>query len=193
MAVTMPAGVTVKAVFTADDMERIQAATGKDLELVRGELYEVTPPTGIHGKIQGRMFRYLDEWAEASDAGDVFVESGFKLESDPDTVLGPDVSFVKKGRITEEQMDRGSFPLGPDVAVEVRSPNDTWKHLEEKASYYFGAGTKLVMLVEPRRFVELLRPSGERNRLGLDNMIQADDVLPGFRCKVRDLFPKGRS
>jgi len=183
-------GTTTKAIFTAEDLGAIQAATGRDFELVRGELYEVTPPTGIHGYVQTRMASHLMQWADEHDAGDVFTESGFKLQSDPDTVLGPDVSFVAKGRITDEQMDRGSFPLGPDVAVEIRSPNDTWAHLERKAQDYFGAGTKLVILIEPRRFIEVLRPTGKRRRLGLDDVIEANDMLPGFRCRVRNLFPK---
>ncbi|MFI5267292.1 MAG: Uma2 family endonuclease [Chloroflexota bacterium] len=173
-----------------DDLEHIQTATGKDYELVRGELFEVAPPSIRHGETQLQTGRKVAAWAEEHQAGRVLVESGFRLEHDPDTVRGPDVSFVAKGRLTPEQTRRGFPSVAPDLAVEIRSPNDTWDHLDRKAQEYFGAGTKLVIFIEPDTFVELLRPNGERNRLGLDDVIEADDVLPGFRCRVRDLFPK---
>ena len=190
MAVRMAPGATSKAVFTAEDLEHIQAATGKDYELVRGELFDVAPPTGMHGRIQLRTGRKLDDWAEETDAGIVFVESGYWLERDPDTVRGPDVSFVAKGRVVPEELRRGFMNLAPDFVVEIRSPNDTWLYLERKAEEYLAAGTRLVLLLGPGQSAELIRPTGDRNRLGLDDVIQADDVLPGFRCRVRDLFPK---
>jgi len=186
----MAPGATAKAVFTAENLEQIQGMTGKDYELVRGELFEVAPPTGTHGRIQLRTGRKLDDWAEETDAGIVFVESGYRLERDPDTVRGPDVSFVAKGRVDPEELRRGFMNLAPDFVVEIRSPNDTWPYLERKAEEYLAAGTKLVLLLEPAQFAELVRPNGERRRLGLDDVIEADDVLPGFRCRVRDLFPK---
>jgi Uma2 family endonuclease len=190
MAVRMAPGQVRKAVFTGDDLFDIQAATGKNYELVRGELFEVAPPTIRHGEIQMRFGRKLDEWSENSNAGRVFVESGFRLERNPDTVRGPDISFVARGRLTREQTRRGYPDIAPNVAVEIRSPNDSWAYLGQKAKEYFAAGTRLVIFVEPDQFVELLRPNGERNRLGLDDVIEADDVLPGFRCRVRDLFPE---
>jgi Uma2 family endonuclease len=190
MAVELAPGAVRKAVFTEDDLYAIQGATGKDYELVRGELYEVAPPTGMHGLIQGRLGSQLIIWSDDTDAGYVFIESGYKLESDPDTVRGPDVSFVAKGRIPEEDMMRGAMNAAPDFAAEIRSPNDTWRHLEEKAHDYFAAGTKLVLFIEMRKFGELIRPNGERKRLEPDDYIEADDVLPGFRCRLRDLFPK---
>src|SRR4051794_2232498 len=123
MAVEIAPAVS-KALFTADDMYAIQGINHKDYELVRGELFELAPPTGLHGRIQGLVFMELELWTRATDSGYVFIESGFRLAEDPDTVRGPDVSFVAKGRVSKEDMRRGAMNAAPDFAVEIRSPND---------------------------------------------------------------------
>lgn len=119
----------------------------------------------------------------------VAVEGGFTLERDPDTVRGPDVSFVQRGRLRPEQSRRGFPDLGPDLAVEIRSPDQTWKELEDRARDYFTAGARMVWFVEMDAFLEILRPNGERRRLGLADTVEVD-VLPGFRCNVSDFFPE---
>jgi Uma2 family endonuclease len=181
--------MAIKALFTAEDLERIQAATGKEYELVRGELYEVLPPTLRHGRIVGRIFRLIDTWNDTSRAGETFVESGFTLERAPDTVRGPDVSFVGRDRVSRQQARRGFPDLAPDLAVEVRSPSQTWPELRGKAQEYLRAGSRLVILVEADEFAEVLRPGQEPDRLGLEDEFRAEDVLPGFSCRVRDFFP----
>ena len=50
---------------------------------------------------------------------------GFHLRSDPDTVRGPDVSFVTQERVDDIGMPRGYWPGPPDLAIEVVSPATT--------------------------------------------------------------------
>jgi len=190
MAVKMPAGSTKKALFRSEDLERLQTAFGKKFELVRGELYEVMPTSQRHGTIVIRTGRKLDEWAERTGAGQISGDSGYILERDPDTVRGPDIAFVRKGRLKARQSRRGFPELAPDLAIEIRSPNETWVELAEKAREYFAAGCRMGWFVEIDAFLELVWPNGERKRLGLDEPVEVDDVLPGFRCKVRDFFPE---
>jgi Uma2 family endonuclease len=181
--------MAIKALFTAEDLERIQEATGKDYELVRGELYEVMPPTARHGRIQVRIGRLLDTWNDEAHAGQVFVESGFTLARGPDTVRGPDVSFVARGRISREQARRGFPDLAPDLVVEVCSPSQSWADLRDKAREYLRAGSRLVLLVEADEFAEPWRAGQEPRRLELEDEFRAEDVLRGFVCRVRDFFP----
>jgi len=115
-------------------------------------------------------------------------EAGYTLERGPDTVRGPDISFVSKARLRPED-DRGFPDMAPDLAVEITSPNETWRHLEGKARDYFAAGCKMVWFIEIDSFLDVPRPNGERRRLELDYGVEVDDVLPGFRCRVRDFFP----
>jgi Uma2 family endonuclease len=99
------------------------------------------------------------------------------------------VSFVRKGRLTREQTIRGFPEIGPDAAFEIRSVNDTWPELVRKAQEYLAAGTQLVVLLEADEFAEVYKPGQEPQRLSLDDVLDGGDVLRGFSCRVRDLFP----
>lgn len=191
MALKILPGATLKARFTSEELEAIQAATGKSYELVRGELYEVMPTSRRHGEAVLQIGRLLLNWNDQSDAGKVMGDSGYILERGPDTVRGPDISFVTKERLKPED-ERGFPDMAPDLAVEVRSPNETWPELEQKAREYFAAGCRMVWFIEIDSFLEVLRPNGERRRLGLQDTVELEDVLPGFRCRVRDFFPGAR-
>ena len=188
MTVKMMPGAVKKARFTSEELEAIQAATGKSFELVRGELYEVMPTNRRHGRVAAQTGRLLLNWEDQTGAGEVMTEAGYTLERGPDTVRGPDISFVRKDRLRAED-ERGFPDMSPDLAIEVRSPNETWRELEAKAREYFAAGCRMVWLLEIDRFLDILWPTGERRRLELDDTVEVDDVLPGFRCKVRDFFP----
>ncbi|MHB8618353.1 MAG: Uma2 family endonuclease [Chloroflexota bacterium] len=178
-----------KALFTGEDLERIQALTGKNYELIRGELFEASPVTFRHGQVAAQIGRLLLNWNDGARFGQVSIEAGYRIGRDPDTVRGPDVSFVPHGRLSPEQRRRGFPDATPDLAVEVRSPNDTWKELTDKADQFLEAGTPLVWIVEPDESVEVRRAGLEPVTLGPEDALSAEDVLPGFRCRVRDLFP----
>jgi Uma2 family endonuclease len=181
--------MATKALFRAEDLEGIQSLTGRRYELVRGELYEMVT-TLRHGAVMGEIFGLVSAWNQQHCAGLVTADGGFRLEHNPDTVRGPDVSFVRKGRLTPEQTRRGFPDIAPDVAFEVRSVNDTWHDLVKKAQEYLAAGTKMVVLVEADQFAEVYERGHDPERLGRDDMLDGGDVLPGFRCRVRDFFPE---
>jgi Uma2 family endonuclease len=181
--------MATRALFRAEDLDGIQSLTGRKYELVRGELFEVVTAFR-HGRITGRIFRLVDEWNDRAKVGEAATDAGFHLERNPDTVRGPDVSFVRRGRLTKEQTRRGYPDIAPDVAFEVRSPNDTWADLVRKADEYLAKGTQLVVLVEPDEFAEVRRAGAEPRKLSLDDVLDGGDALPGFSCRVKDLFPE---
>jgi Uma2 family endonuclease len=183
--------MATKALFRAEDILGIQSLTGRRYELVRGQLIEMV--TSIrHGSVTGRIFRVVDVWNDDAEAGIVMTDAGFHLERNPDTVRGPDVSFVRKGRLTQQQTLRGFAEIAPDAAFEVRSVNDTWAELVRKAEEYMAKGCPFVVLVEADKFAEVYRPGQPPARLGLDDVLDGGDELPGFSCRVRDLFPEQR-
>jgi hypothetical protein len=92
-------------------------------ELVRGELREMAPPGAEHGVVVARLAWRLVQYVQDKDLGVVLVgDVGFQLASDPDTVRGPDLAFVRKDRIPPGGIPRGYWPGAPDLAVEVISP-----------------------------------------------------------------------
>jgi len=181
--------VATRALFRAEDIERLQSMTGRKYELVRGELFEVV--TGYrHGRIQAQLIFLLQDWSYQTRLGVIVSEMGYTLERDPDTVRGPDVSFIPKERIPPGGWKRGFPELAPYVAFEVRSPNDTWRELLNKAKEYLDHGCQMVVLVEADEFIEIHRPGREPRRLGLDEVFDGEEVLPGFSCRVGDFFPE---
>jgi Uma2 family endonuclease len=95
-------------------------------ELVRRELRAMTPAGHPHGRVAMRFGWLLAQHVEENGLGAVYAaETGFVLESNPDTVRAPDVAFVRRGRVEEVGETAEFFPGPPDLAVEVVSPGDT--------------------------------------------------------------------
>ena len=159
-------------------------------ELVKGELITMPPAGGEHGAIGIRAVVRIGVIVEANDLGVVFnADTGFIISTDPDTVRAPDVSFVRKERISADGIPRGFFPGAPDLAVEVISPSDSYTEVAEKVAQLLDAGTLLVVLIDPRtRTITLRHQSGETTTLGEADTLTLGDVLPGFECAVGDLF-----
>jgi Uma2 family endonuclease len=77
----------------------------------------------------------------------------------------------------------------PDLCVEVVSPSNSMKQLKAKAKEYLFAGVRLVWIVDPEdRTVTIIVDPLESRTLEADATLDGGDVLPGFSCKVSDLF-----
>lgn len=159
-------------------------------ELVRGEFREMAPPGAEHGAVVARLAWRLVQYVEDKDLGVVLVgDVGFQLASDPDTVRGPDLAFVRKDRIPADGIPRGYWPGAPDLAVEVVSPSDRYEDVEERVADYLSAGTRVVWVVSPaRRTVTVHRPGTPPALLSASDVLEAEDLLPGFCVRVSELF-----
>ncbi len=127
--------------------------------------------------------------------GHVFgADAGYQCFSDdPGKVRKPDVSFIRLGRLANEEIPEGHCQIHPDLAVEVVSPNDTAYELEDKVAEYLKAGIPLVWVVNPpTKTVRIHRPrtakQGPVSELTDADMITGEDVLPGFSCAVKEFF-----
>lgn len=80
--------------------------------------------------------------------------------------------------------------MAPDLAVEVLSPGDLAHEIVAKVEEYLAAGVQLVWIVDPEaRVVDIYRPDNSNRRLRENDSLDGDTVLPGFRCRVMDMFP----
>jgi Uma2 family endonuclease len=101
----------------------------------------------------------------------------------------PDVSCIRSDRFTGEDLEDGFVSIVPDLVVEVISPGDRVYDLEEKLADYRSAGIPLVWVVyPPGRKVQVIYRGITRAQLGPGDELTGEDVLPGFRCRVADLF-----
>ncbi len=173
---------------TADELSHYPDS--RRYELVAGALRVCEPPGGLHGQVAARLCYRLTGFVDAEQLGLVLVESGFILHRGPDTVRGPDLSFVAAARLPAGRVPAGFVPLAPDLAVEIRSPDDRAAAVAEKVKHYLDAGTRLVWVVDPAgREVTIHRADGSTTRLSPLDWLDGEAVLPGFRCRIGDVLP----
>ena len=166
-------------------------ADGK-FELIEGEIITMDPVGFVHGHRATRIERLLDEYAERTGTGMVTTETGYYRAGDGETLLAPDVAFTRMENLPSPDSEE-FVPVMPDLAVEIKSPNDTFAHMRRKAELYLRRGTQIVWLVYPeRRGVEVctLQETGEiaREFITEDGSLSGGDALPGFVLELRRLF-----
>ena len=160
-------------------------------ELVRGRLFEMEPAGALHGAVAAAICELLRTHVRARGLGTVFgAETGYVLEKDPDTVRAPDASFVTRERIEAlGGIPSEYFPGPPDLAFEVTSPRDRRGEAQSKIRSWLEAGTRAVVVVDPRkRIATIHRTPGVSQGYTAGEVLDLDDVLPGFAPTVDDLL-----
>jgi Uma2 family endonuclease len=159
-------------------------------ELVEGELIRRPPTGGERGNVAMNIGFLLKGYVKAHGLGVISAaETGFILQRNPDTVRAPDASFVAQARVPAEEIPRTYWPFAPDLAVEVVSPDDRFDEVQEKVVEYFTAGARLVWIVLPKtRTMLVYRSVHEVRSLGVSDELGGEDVIPGFTCRVAELF-----
>lgn len=178
--------------YTADDL--LTLPDGDRYELVDGRLTE--KHMGAESSyVGGRLGRLLANHCESPFSGWVLpADASYQFLPDrPNLVRKPDVSFIRLGRLSNEELPAGHIRLAPDLAVEVVSPNDLYCEVEEKVREYRQAGVRLVwIVVPPSRSVLIRRLDGTVTEVREGDELSGEDVVPGFRCRVTDIFhPSG--
>jgi Uma2 family endonuclease len=181
--------ISPQPVITADDL--LTRPDGDHYELVDGNLVEMHMGTQA-SYIGLRLSRLLASFCENPFIGWVLpADASFQmiLPQRPNLVRKPDVSFVRAGRFPNETLPEGHSRLAPDLAVEVVSPNDTYYEVAVKLAEYRAAGVRLIwVVIPPTRTVQIRRLDGTLAEVGEEGELTGEDVVPGFRCSVRELF-----
>ncbi|NQT12175.1 MAG: Uma2 family endonuclease [Planctomycetes bacterium] len=174
---------------TADQLLRMPD-DGNRYELVAGELRKMVPAGWRHGAAGGNLHSLLGHHVMQCDLGQVFfAETGFLLARDPDTVRAPDIAFIRKQRIEVETPEQAFWPGAPDLAVEVVSPGDTTGEVDEKVMAWLDAGATAVWVVNPKwRSVTVYRSATNIKTLTEKDDLEGEEVVPGFCCRVAELF-----
>jgi Uma2 family endonuclease len=189
---------TTTRLITADELlvmpHRDESGNDCRLELIRGELKVMSLGKPLHGIICARIGSALFRFVEANDLGMAFAaETGFVVERDPDSVLGADASFVSHERLATVESFEKYFPFAPDLAVEVLSPGNTRREMEEKIAMYFAAGSRAVWVFDPKKRTAAVYTSPTDVRaLNEQETLDGGEVLPGFRLELSKLFTVGK-
>jgi Uma2 family endonuclease len=164
---------------------------GNQYELVDGELKEQHVSL-LSSWVGGELYFRVRDFCRAHDTGEAWpADVGCQCFPDmPLTVRRPDAMFICRERVPADWIEAGYLRIAPDLVAEVISPNDLAADLETKVAEYLSAGIQLVWIVDPEhRTVRIHRADGTVGWLREDNTLNGENVLPGFSCPVRDLFP----
>jgi len=180
--------------YTLADLHEIEQRpenANKTFELINGEVREVNPPKPNHAYTADRFYIAFNAYAEQTESGIAFSDSvGYELPNGDSLI--PDASFVAKSQIWFPLPDY--FDFAPLVAVEVASPSNSERDLLDKAESFLDCGTKLVLIAYPmKRIVDACHMTEDGSlmihKVDINGTLDGEDVLPGFKLAVKDVFP----
>ncbi len=177
---------TTTHLMTAEELANLPDDSNH-YELIKGELLTMPPPGDTNGAVTINLSILLGVYVKENNLGVLrAAETGFKLETNPDTVLAPDVAFFAGNRARTPVP--GYREGAPDLVVEVMSQWDSNPGVQRKAALWLELGAKSVWIVSPKkRTVEVVRADGLR-KLFHDTDELLDDTVAGFRVKVSEIF-----
>ena len=175
--------------LTANDLLRLYSE-GVRGELIRGVLCETMPTGQEHGEIVVNLAVMLGAFVKPRKLGRLTAsDSGVWLERDPDTVREPDIAYFSAEKIPPGVRVTGYAEAVPDLVVEVASPSDSLREVNDKALMWLGYGVGMVWVVNPHtRAVDVYREGRAASTLTENDSLDGLDALPGFTCAVRDVF-----
>jgi Uma2 family endonuclease len=194
----MPTGSRVmssvaRSVATLKDLHQIRGKA----ELIAGRIVHLMPTGFRPGRIGGRIYRSLDDYAQRTGRGVALPDNvGFAVPelSSGRQSFSPDAAYFL-GPHPADEMDfiEGS----PTLAVEVRSKGDQGAAAEAemaaKRADYFEAGTAVVWDVDPKAEVVRAYRAAAPDRpttFGPGQEAEAEPALPGWRLAVDQIFAR---
>lgn len=172
-------GTVVAATMTFEEFERLPDGP-EDLELLEGELVEMPPPERSHMEDTKHLFKLLDAAVEdrrtkqTEVLGEVFMEMGYLLTSDPRSWLRPDVS------ITHPNQPGAKYYEGaPLMVFEVVSAEDRATNLIRKVRLFLRHGAQEVWLIYPVTRDAYIYKAGVAAVAHEEQAIHSD-LLPGI-------------
>jgi Uma2 family endonuclease len=161
--------------------------------IIDGELVMAASPTPDHQTVVLELSSTLNSFVREHRLGRVFLAPlDVVIRRDPLRTRQPDVMFISNARryIIGLQVVEG----GPDLVIEVLSPANTRRELEEKLQDYQAIGVREAWIIGPQgRTTEVLQLAPERlERSGLYGLGDAivSQVLPELHLTVNEVFPE---
>lgn len=163
---------------------------GHRYELVNGELLDMGSAGAKHGYVCSLLLTALMSYVLSRKLGVVFDSStAFTMKNG--NKRSPDISFfAKDGLQGMKELPMGFLDGAPNLAIEVLSPGNTVTELDGKLTEYFANGTRLAWVISPtQHYVMVFRNAQEPDRLlKSTDFLDGEDVIPGFRYSVAELF-----
>jgi Uma2 family endonuclease len=157
-------------------------------ELVEGTLVEKA--MGYEeSEIAGLLLTFLNIFVRPRKLGIVTGADG-TIRLFPGLVRIPDVAFASWGCFPDRKRPKARIPqLAPDLVVEILSKGNTKPEMAKKLGEYFGAGVRVVWLVDPRKRTVRVHTAVDQFVLIKEGQtLDGGAVLPGFVLRMDELF-----
>jgi len=165
------------------------------LELFKGRIMRMSAPNTRHQVLVGKLHLKLGNFLEHRKCNvfvspfDVRLPKWNKIKDEEiTTVVQPDLCIV----CDEQKIDQKGCCGAPDIVVEILSPGNTKKELQNKFDLYEEAGVQEYWIVEPEEKLILIYTLANGKYIGKkpysEGMIITTEILPGLAINVSDIF-----
>jgi Uma2 family endonuclease len=178
------------SIATETRAEVEQAPLDSLYEVIDGRRVEKPPMAADAVWIASVLVRILGGFAHANQLGRVVAEMLFNLGAGR-RQRRPDAAFVSYPRWPRERpiTKDDAWEVVPDLAIEVISPSNTAGAMQRKVREYFEAGVRRVWVIYPEEhLIQVYSSPREVRGLGDGDELDGEDILPGFRLPVAELF-----
>jgi Uma2 family endonuclease len=184
---TTPIG---EKLLTADEFLRLCEQRVIKGELVKGVHHETMSAGGKYGEVAMAFGTAMTLHVRPNRLGRVSgSDTGVILERDPDTVREPDIAYFSIETLPLDIDVQGYYEVVPDLVVEIVSPNDSPSYMADRVAMWLSHGVRLVWAVYPGSRTVAAHPSAGPTLIYTENdELDGGDVLPEFRCSVRDIL-----
>ena len=158
------------------------------LEYENGEVSQKVSPKGRHILLQVQLVLLIHPIIRPSRAGQVFTElratfAGMSRVPDVAVYLWDRIPRDERGEIEDD------FTEPPDVAFEIVSPGQSVNRLLRRCLSFVANGVKAAVLIDPAdRSITVIRGDGVVTVLTAGETLDLNEIIPGLRVAVNDVF-----
>jgi Uma2 family endonuclease len=156
-------------------------------ELVRGRVVLRPAHSFMHGLCCANVAGTFGGLLRGKRCGHAVLGTGVVTETNPDTVRGPDFSYISFERLPDPLKDDW-FWVPPDLIAEVIEPDERGPAIEEKVREYLAFGCRMVWTIDPKQRSVIVHRPDRADVLGLGATLEFDEILPGGSIAVADLL-----
>lgn len=116
-------------------------------------------------------------------------EAYFRIRRDPETNVDVDVALASADQVVATKKRAGYVDGPPLLAVEVLSPYDKMKDIDETIGEYLDCGTPQVWIIDPyQETLAVHRPAVDQKFYTMSETVTGDETLPGLTFPIAELF-----
>src|SRR5690606_25776602 len=165
------------------------------VEIIKGKLFRMTAaPSRLHQRVAGKLYYHLYGFLKGNPCEvyiapfDVRLPRTSTRNEDIYTVVQPDICVV----CDKEKLDDAGCLGAPDLIVEILSPGNNRKELQNKYEVYQESGVREYWIIQPAEHTLLIYSLKEGlfvpSRLLTSGDVVTSSVLPGFSLDLQDFF-----